>query len=84
MRQNPTSRTHYFPRLVQALPLKVEGHEKFEDNKGGLRRRKSKKNRQHNGEKKKDERINNDLQNITPKTTDHVTRTPLNTGGELE
>ena len=31
---------------------------------GGVRIRKSKKNRQHNGQKKKDKRTNNDLQNI--------------------
>ena len=33
--------------------------------------------------KKKDERKSNDLQNITLKTKDRVTRTPLKTGGEL-
>jgi hypothetical protein len=32
---------------------------------------------------KKDKRTNNDLQNITHKTKDRVTRTPLKTGGEL-
>jgi len=45
--------------------------------------RKLKKNRQHNGQKKKDERTNNHLQNITHKTKDQVTRTPLKTGNEL-
>ena len=44
-----------------------------------IRIRKSKKNRQHNGQKKKDKRTNN-LQNITHKTKDRVTRTPLNPG----
>jgi len=42
--------------------------EEFEDIKGGggvIRIiRKSKKNRQHNCQKKKDKRINNDLQNV--------------------
>jgi len=38
--------------------------EKFEDTKGVIRIRKSKKDRQHNGQKKKDKRTNNDLQNI--------------------
>ena len=38
--------------------------EKFEDTKGVIRIRKSKKDRQHNGQKKKDERTNNDLENI--------------------
>jgi hypothetical protein len=37
---------------------------KFEDIKGESRIRKSKKDRQHNGQKKKYKRTNNDLQNI--------------------
>jgi hypothetical protein len=52
--------------------------EKFEDTKWVIRGRKSKKNRQHNGQK----RTKNDLQN-THKTKDRVTRTPLKIGGEL-
>ena len=43
---------------------------------------KSKKDKWHNDQKKKNERINNDLQNITHKTKDRVTRTPLKTRGE--
>jgi hypothetical protein len=35
----------------------------FEDIEGVIRIRKSKKNRQHNCQKKKDKRTNNDLQN---------------------
>ena len=44
----------------------IEKHtqEEFEDTKGVIRIRISKKNRQHNGQKKKDKRTNNDLQNI--------------------
>ena len=38
--------------------------EEFEDTKGVIRIRISKKNRQHNGQKKKDKMTNNDLQNI--------------------
>ena len=38
--------------------------EEFEDIKGVIIIHKSKKNRQHNGQKKKDKRTNNDLQNI--------------------
>jgi hypothetical protein len=38
--------------------------EEFEDTKGVMRIRKSKKNRKHNGQKKKYKRTNNDLQNI--------------------
>ena len=34
--------------------------------------------------RKKDKRTNNDLQNITHKTKDRETRTPLKTGGELK
>ena len=49
---------------------------------GVIRIRKS-KDRQHNGQKKKDKRTNNDLHNITHKTKDRVTRTPIKTGGEL-
>jgi hypothetical protein len=45
--------------------------EKFEDNKGILRIRKS-KNRQHNIQKKKNKRTNNDLQHNTHKTNDRV------------
>jgi hypothetical protein len=56
--------------------------EKFEDTKGIIVSRKS-KDRQHNGQKKKDKRTNHDLQNITYKTKDRVTRTPLKTEGEF-
>jgi hypothetical protein len=42
-----------------------EKEEKFEDTKGGvIRIRISKKDSHHNGQKKKDRRTNNDLQNI--------------------
>jgi hypothetical protein len=41
--------------------------EEFEDTKGAIRIHKSKKNRQHNGQKKKYKRTNNDLQNIHKK-----------------
>ena len=34
-------------------------------------------NRQHNDRKKQDKRTNNHLQNITQKTRDRATRTPL-------
>ena len=52
--------------------------EELEDNKGVIRSRKS-KDRQRNGQNKKDKMTNNDPQNITHKTKDRVTRTPLNT-----
>ena len=59
--------------------------EEFEDTKGVIRIRISKKNRKHNGQKKRYKRTNNNLQNIqhTHQTKDRVTRTPLKTGGEL-
>ena len=38
--------------------------EEFEDTNGIIRIRISKKNRQHNGQKKRDTMTNNDLQNI--------------------
>ena len=38
--------------------------EEFADTKGVTRIRITKKNRQHNGQKKKDKRTNNDLQNM--------------------
>ena len=40
--------------------------------KGASRIRISKKNKQHNGQKKKYKRINNDQQNITHKTKDQA------------
>ena len=46
------------------LQCKHVHQEEFEDTKGVTRIRKSKKNREHNGQKKTDKRTNNDLQNI--------------------
>jgi hypothetical protein len=42
----------------------MQNYEEFEDTKGVIRIRISKKNRQRNDQKKKDKRTNNDLQNI--------------------
>ena len=53
--------------------------EDLENTKSKIRLRKS-KDKQQNGKKKKDKRTNNDLQNTTHKTKDHVTRTPPKTG----
>jgi hypothetical protein len=53
-----------------------EKGEEFEDTKGVIRIRISKKKRQHNGQKKKYKTTNNDLH----RTKDRVTRTPLKTG----
>ena len=68
--------------------------EEFEVSKRVIRIRKSKKNRQHNGQKKRYKITNDYLQHNgqkdkqrsaihTHKTKDRVTRTPLNTGAEL-
>jgi len=54
--------------------------EEFEDTKWVIWSRKSKKDRQHNGQKKRDKRTNNDLQKILHKTKDWITQTPLKTG----
>jgi len=45
--------------------------EKIEDTKCAIRSRNSKKDRQYNGQNKV-KRANNDLQNITDKTTSHL------------
>ena len=59
---------------ILAIPLEIIGvyvlnivYEAFEDTKGVIRIRKSKKDRKHNGQKKKDKRTNNDLQIINLK-----------------
>jgi hypothetical protein len=52
-------------------------YEEFEDIKGVIRIRKSKKDRQHNGQKKKDKRTKQRPIKHTHKTKDRVTRTPL-------
>jgi len=54
--------------------------EKFKETKQVIRSRKSKKDRQYNDQKKKDNRTNNDLQNTVQKTKDRVTRTSLKRG----
>jgi hypothetical protein len=46
------------------LPAPEELKEEFEDIKEVIRIHKSKKNRQHNGQKKRYKRTKNDLQNI--------------------
>ena len=51
--------------------------EKISDTKGVIRIYKSKKNRQHNGQMKKDKRTNNELQHISQKIKARATRTPL-------
>ena len=54
--------------------------EEFEDTKGVIRNRISKKNRQNNGQKKKDKQLST---KHAYKAKDRVTRTPLKSGVEL-
>ena len=54
--------------------------EELEDTKGIIRIRKSKKDTQHNGQKKKEKQRST---KHTHNTRDRVTQTPLNTGCEL-
>ena len=56
--------------------------DKFEDNKGVIRIRKLKKNRQHDGQKKKAQRDRQRSKKHTHKTKDGVARTPLKTRDE--
>ena len=58
-------------------------HEEFEDTKGVIRICISKKNRQHNDQKKTVQKDKQRSTKHTHKTTDRVTRTTLKTGGEL-
>ena len=53
----------------------------FEHTKGVIRIRISKKDRQHNGQKKKGQNDKQRSTKHTHKTKDRVTRTPLKTGG---
>ena len=56
----------------------VREEEKFENTKGVIRNCKSKKNRQHNSQKKTtDRKINNELQHIAQKTKERATPTLL-------
>ena len=59
--------------------IHTTNHQKFENTKGVIRIRQSKKGRQHNDQKKKNKRTNNNLENIAQKTKDRATRSPLKT-----
>ena len=54
--------------------------EEFEDTKVVIRIHILKKDRQHNDQRKRDTRTHKDLPNITQKTKDRVTQTPLKPG----
>jgi hypothetical protein len=53
--------------MFKMITVNFRSEEEFEDTKGVIRSHKSKKDRQHIGQKKMDERTNNDLQNIIPR-----------------
>jgi hypothetical protein len=72
-------RTH----LISAVSETWSYWQDVEDTKGVITIGKSKKNRKHNDQKKRDKKTNNDQQNITQKTKDRVTRNPVKTGVEL-
>jgi hypothetical protein len=57
---------------------------KVEDTKRVIRNRKSKKERQYNGQKKKDQKDKQGSTNYYIKTNDRGTRTSLKTGSELK
>jgi hypothetical protein len=60
--------------------MRKQDQEKFVDTKGVIRSRKSEKGRQCNVQKKKGQRTNNDLRNITLKAIkDRATRNLLKT-----
>ena len=54
--------------------------EELEDTKEVIRIHKSKNDRQHNGQKKKEKRTNNNLQNIHIKTNDRLKKPTKNRG----
>ena len=58
-------------------------HEELEDTKGVIRICKSRKNRQHNGQKKKYKKDKQRPTKHTYKTKDRVTRAPLKTWSEF-
>ena len=60
--------------VILLLPLYIKGVNRIHI---------SKKNRQHNGQKKKFQKDKQRSTKHTHKTKDRVKRTPLNTGGEL-
>ena len=49
--------------MFKMITVNFRSEEEFEDTKGVIRSRKSKKDKQHNGQKKKDKRTNNTIQN---------------------
>jgi len=67
--------------MYQVLNLKIPKGQSESVNQRTVNTMAKRKDRQYNGQKKK--RTKTNLQNITHKTQDRVTRTPLKTGAEL-
>lgn len=80
MKLNKMGWFQYMEEHIVYLPW---SEEQFEDTKGVTRNRKSKE-RQHKGQRRRDQESNNDLQSTTQTTKDWATRIPLTSGGELE
>ena len=68
--------------LTQTTEHKKRQQDEFENTKGVIIIRKSKKDWQHNGQQK-NKKTDNILQNTTQKTKGRATRTPLKASGEL-
>jgi hypothetical protein len=68
---------------VKSISTIIFHKEEIEDTKGVIRIRIPKKNRQHNGQKKKVQKDKQRSTKHTYKTKDRVTGTPLKTRGEL-
>jgi len=68
-----------WPDIILESPFRCFSlvQEEFEDTKGVIRSRKPKKDRQHNGQKKKYKKDKQRSTKHTHKTKDRVTRTPL-------
>jgi hypothetical protein len=60
---------YFYSKRNQKENINFRLQETCTDTKGVIRSHKS-KNRQHNGQKKRDKRTNNDLQNTSQKTKD--------------
>ena len=77
-----SKKTYYFTKKIIEINecMSTTTETQFEDIKWVIRIRKLKKNRQHNGQKKKDKQRST---KHTHNNKDRVTRTSLKTGGKL-
>ena len=71
----------YLTYMLKQLPCNIHlSREEFEDTKGAIRNRISKRNRQHNSQKKKDKQRSTKHSYLFYKTKDRVIRTPFKNG----